>query len=528
MRTILAVLLLGSIAGAPSQRTSAQDSTQSATFKVGTKLVEVDVVARDKRGPAKGLTRDDFTLLDNGKPQDIAFFTVRSVRGAAPIRPPATSTPLPPGTVSNRPTPKDDAPPTQTVLLIDRLFLQQTNQAFDIQRIHTFLGQKRKRDGIGIYTLGTSLQVLQDVTSDESLLKRAANRLQSAQPNRDTDVTGMSARASAEYLALYMRERVNAVNQAFQAIARHLANLPGRKNLVWITEGFPLLYCNPVIGCIDFSPDTKESARALNDANVALYAVDGRGLIGALGQMTGIQNAESAGTPLQQLNPMIRSRAEAPAGPAHIETMNLLAGLTGGDVYYNTNGIEESIQSAVEDGDVTYSLGFYPAEDAQDGKVHKLDVKVDRAGVSLRHRQNYFATKPQSEAENRPSLEQLLKDPLDATQIGVLAQATPDETHPGSFNVHVTIDLHDVQLANQDRKWVGAVDLSFHLENSNSAQTTTQTVAIPEDQLAAALDKGIVVDHAIESQGKPDDLRVVVEDKATGAVGSLRIPLGRK
>src|SRR5580658_545117 len=82
MRKLLAVLFLGSVIGAPSQRASVQDPAQpSATFKVGTKLVEVDVVARDKRGPATGLTKDDFTLLDDGKPQDIAFFSVGAVAG---------------------------------------------------------------------------------------------------------------------------------------------------------------------------------------------------------------------------------------------------------------------------------------------------------------------------------------------------------------------------------------------------------------------------------------------------------------
>ena len=155
-------------------------------------------------------------------------------------------------------------------------------------------------------------------------------------------------------------------------------------------------------------------------------------------------------------------------------------------------------------------------------------MKVVRSGISLRYRENYLAPKPQSEAENRPSLDQLLKDPLDATQIGLLARATPDQTRPGFFDVRVAVDLHGVQLGNQDGKWVGAVEISFHLEDSNSAQAVTRTIEVPEDQLATALEKGIVIDHSIEWQGKASDLRVVVEDKATGAAGSLRVPLGKK
>ncbi len=56
---------------------------QPTTFRTGTKLVEVDVVVRDKTGPAAGLTKEDFSVLDNGKPQEIAVFSVKSSVGSA-------------------------------------------------------------------------------------------------------------------------------------------------------------------------------------------------------------------------------------------------------------------------------------------------------------------------------------------------------------------------------------------------------------------------------------------------------------
>lgn len=529
MCKLLAVLLLGSVAGTPSQRTSVGDTAQSsAVFRTGTKLVEVDVVARNKRGPATGLTREDFTLLDNGKPQDIAFFTVRAVRGLASAKPLAPVQRLPPGVVSNRPSPTDDAPATQTVLLLDQLFTPPVSQMYAIHRMDAFLGLRRRQDGVGIFTLGADVNVVQDMTTDDALLRRAVRRLQGRDASfRSNDTSGMTEKAAAEYKRISGDERVAALKHALQAIARHLANVPGRKSVVWITAGFPLLDCTGGF-CKDYSPDMREAAQALNEANVALFAVDARGLIGALGQMTGIPNAEFGGGPAAQVTAQMRARMYTPAGPSNIETMNFLAGLTGGNVYFNDNGLENLIQTAVEDGDVTYSLGFYPSEDSQDGKAHKLGVKVAREGVNLRYRQNYFATKPGTAAENRPSLDQLLKDPLDATQIGLLANATPDPSRSGVFNIHVSVDLHDLRLGNQDGKWTGAVELAFHVENSNAAQTTTRTFEIPEDHLATALEKGIGIDHAIEWHGKPSALRVVVEDKATGAAGSLRIPLGTK
>ncbi len=100
----------------------AQDSTP--TFSAGTKLVQVDVVARSRGGPAKGLTKDDFTVFDNGKAQKISFFSVKSARTAG-----SAAAPLPPGAVSNRTERDDEALSHATVLLIDQKNAPQAIQA---------------------------------------------------------------------------------------------------------------------------------------------------------------------------------------------------------------------------------------------------------------------------------------------------------------------------------------------------------------------------------------------------------------
>ena len=124
---------------------AAQQDTPTPTFRSGTKLVEVDVVARSKGAPATGLTKDDFTLLDNGKPQKIAFFSVQSGNVAPP--PIAGVAPLPAGEVSNR-LERADRPTGNTVIV----FLDQRNtpppeQAFAIQRIANRSISTVKTDG---------------------------------------------------------------------------------------------------------------------------------------------------------------------------------------------------------------------------------------------------------------------------------------------------------------------------------------------------------------------------------------------
>src|SRR5580692_6079493 len=97
---------------------TAQQDAPTPTFSAATKLVEVDVVARGKDGPATGLTKEDFTLLDNGKPQKISFFSVRVARTSGPVSGLA-AVPLPAGAVSNRLERGGEVSGNTTVLLID-------------------------------------------------------------------------------------------------------------------------------------------------------------------------------------------------------------------------------------------------------------------------------------------------------------------------------------------------------------------------------------------------------------------------
>jgi VWFA-related protein len=474
------------------------------TFRTTTRLVQVTVIARRKGAPATGLTRDDFTLLDNGKPQKIALFSVSSSQTRGPA-----SVPLPAGSVSNR----LEELPNATVLLIDQKNTAQIDQAFAILRIARFLGTRRRPDRIGIYTFSIegSLQVLQEITDDAELLSRAATSLKAQDPHyKDWQPLG----------------RVMDTKHVLEAIARHLASVPGRKSLVWVTTSFPLLPHADPQPDFDARSPMDEAARALTDANVALYAVDSRGLVGALSGMTAISNAEFSGP---QSPAQLELQMHAGGGfLSGTDTMSRLADLTGGLVLYNANAIEDSIREALDDSELTYALGFYPTREERDGasfKLHTLKVQVARRGVKLRYRERYFAPGTHSEASGRPTLAELLKDPLDATQLELVTETMPDRARPGFRQVRASIDLHDVHLENHNHNWVGAVDVSFLTEGSQSARTFTRSVEIPEEQLSTALDRGIVVDDSVTLNGV---VHVVAQDRATGAAGTVTVPIGSR
>jgi VWFA-related protein len=535
----------------------AQQDGQAPTFSTATKLVEVDVVARHGEGPATGLTKEDFTLLDNGKPQKISFFSVKSqAAGAAVPASGSVSAPLPAGAVSNRLERSSESPANATVLLFDQRNTKQIDQAFALQRVVKFLQAPPKGARIGVYTFGADgnlrgadgLRAVQEITDDAELLRQAAIHIKVRDPNyKSRDTAGMTAHMALDYPALNTEESAADFRHVMIAIARHLANVPGRKSLLWITTSFPLFYPEPPEpAVVDFRKEMEEGARALNDANVALYAVDARGLMGALSGLTAIQNAEFGaitqlgGQRLQSLADLRRQMLRGePISPYGLLTEQFLAGLTGGLAFFNkSNAIEETIQAAIDDGGLVYTLGFYPAPERQEGthegaslkspSVHDLKVEVDQPGVRLRYRKNYFVSKT-AVTNERASLEDLLKDSMNATQLELVAEPTPNPARPGSWDVRATVDLHEVQLERQGNVWVGGVDVSFLVEGSRNFGTITRTVEIPDKQLAAYLGKGIVVNHAIQLDGgQAGVLRIVAQDRATGAAGSVRVLLGKK
>jgi len=524
---------------------AAQQDTPPPTFRAGTKLVEVDVIARSKGAPATGLSKDDFTLLDNGKPQKIAFFSVQS--GSVPAPPAVGVAPLPAAVVSNR-SERADRPQGNTVIVfLDQRNTPQRDQAFAIQRIAKFIATRGPRDRTGIYTFGRegSLKVVQEITSDSELLSRAAASLKARDPSYlSPDVSGLSERptargrgapgapeppqghAAAEFTELFtemlIRTREIDTRQVLEQAARHLANVPGRKSLIWISPAFPLHW-----KYLDFTPDMLEAARKLNDAGVALYGVDPRGVAGALSGQTSIAPAEYGGVYTQeQIAALMIGEGRFPA-PFGSETTMLLARLTGGLTFGNDNGIEKLIQAAADDGEFTCTLGFYPAQEDRDGVRHALKVGVSKPGIALRYRQNYLASAAAT-ANDRTALQQLLTDAADSLAVELSASASPDEANPGSWQIKVNVNVRDLQLTHEDAKYAGGIDVSFHVEGAGKVVTKTLKIAIPDDQFAGFLEKGIDTSQTIDTTGGAGAVRVVVQDRTSGAAGSVTVPLSRR
>jgi hypothetical protein len=238
------------------------------------------------------LKKEDFTIFENKKPQQIAVFSVDST-----AKPLTTPPKLPQNIFSNRLTQRAGAPSSVTVLLIDSLNTKWSDQIYARQQVIQFLRQIEPGDHIAIYSLGRALKVLHDYTTDSAALLEKLSKwnaeslpdLSASEPSSELNGQGFDfdfGGGSDAESVFFTTNRVNNTLKALEAIADHLASVPGRKNLIWLSGGFPLNIGFDEIPDIDhphdqrtFNEEIDRAIRSLNHANLAVYPVDARGLV---------------------------------------------------------------------------------------------------------------------------------------------------------------------------------------------------------------------------------------------------------
>jgi len=537
-RTLAAVALIF----VPSLAIAQDTGSNAPRIRVSTRLVQISVIVQDKQGPVDGLSKDDFTVYDRGKSQTIGFFSV-AASGAAAW--PAEQ--LPPNTFSDLAQYNPAAPGSITIVLLDNLntlygsaptIFEDTpywmeDHALANAKAHLlkYLQTLGPQERVALYGLSDSLHVLSDFTTDRSLLLALVGKYDvHSQTNREIVEPGATRlpqqpaggvrppidEASMEQAAAANGVRASITLMALKAIADHVANIPGRKNLVWLTGDLP------------FSPEAM--AAILGPAQIAAYPVDSRGLLPrsvAIG--AGGMDAAQPGLPEQ-----IRGAFENPESslqPTGIDTMQRVADLTGGRAFVNGNDLTGAIRDAVHDAAILYSLGFYIDEHSADGEFHELRVTVARGGVTVRYPKAYFAAKdtPSSQNEIRNNLITAIRSPVESSEIPLQARIERATESANSLKILGVVNLSALKLVENGKVHVGALDVNI-VEQDTTGKILDQSVnhlklSLPPEQYASLLAKGLSFEKHMEIKAQSVTLRLLVEDPATARVGSLIVPL---
>jgi VWFA-related protein len=407
---------------------------ESATvLKTITRLVVVDIVATSKKGEAVAdLERSNFTVLEDGKEQTIRHFSFQQPKpvatGPAGAAPSASSTAkLPENVFSNAPRYAPDS--ALNVVLLDALNTTLPHQAYVRDQMIKFLGKMPQGHPIAVYALGSKLTLLQDFTSDPEALGEVVKKMKSnVSPLLDNAGGGPqeellppgaadSGLVPANLLQSIMQFdqertsyqtdlRITYTLSALNAIARSLAGYPGRKNLIWVSEAFPIsidpnleLTGDIFAGTRNYQEQIADASDHLNDAQIAIYPVDARGLEAPSAFSAANSGRDRFGRGLNGPRLGTALSAEAAQLQNVHATMSDMAERTGGKAFYNRNDLDNAIRKSIDDGSTYYTLAYYPENKNWNGKFRKIQVTVNRPEVKVRHRLGYYAVDPKIFAE---------------------------------------------------------------------------------------------------------------------------------
>ena len=547
-------MLLGTLGWAQQTAKTGQSAASQAqpvtTIRSTTRLVQVSVVVTDKKGePITGLKKEDFAILDENKQQQIAFFSE-----ATPA--PVNGRSLLPKTVfTNRYDLKGQDPGAVTVVLFDLLNSSVQDQAYVRKQVIKFLGSLKPQDHVAVYGLTSQLLLLHDFTQDASALAEAASKFKPREtaahdasepdyfdaPALDNDPMWQQFQARVNNANAMIADqakidRAQATAYALTAIADHVATIPGRKNLVWVSGAFPLLilpdqisYDRPATSLQMYADQATE---ALNRANVALYPVDSTGVM-TTSSMDPSQRGNST-----SLTCMDCSNKGPSPHPAMFDRQNsrnterLVASATGGEAFYGSNDIIPAMQRAFNDGRYAYTIGFYPDHAQWNGKFRKIKVETKTEGAKLRYRAGYFAIAEDASADQskaKAALQEAAASPLDATGLGMIVSGRwsgPATDRKVEF--HLGIDPKQLLLQEQTNgNLKGEVDLFFVQNNDKgeiiAADTQRVNLDLEQKQYEYLTRAGLVMERHETLAPEATEIRVLARDTGSAAVGSVTI-----
>lgn len=564
-------------AGSPDSQQAAASEQKIPAVKVNTRLVIVDVVAHDSKGRAiTDLEMPDLRILEDGKEQVIRSFVLQRPRPFA-AEPEQEQAALPANMVSNaRKFPPNTA---LNVILLDSLNSTFLNQAYVRIEMVKFLEKLPQGQPVAVFTLGRRLHMVQDFTTDLTQLKAVVNAfkgessavLQNPTGTTETSMVpqGFAAQALTDPIGgdpalLYqMKEfaeqttadqsdmRVQYTFSALLSLGRILSRYPGRKNLIWVSESIPMNVFATVTSKVQVQPGSDQVqdvytgyisdrthgdqlaylANLLTDAQVSVYPVDARGLVGSA--LYNVANGISGQGVMGGLGMQGEGKQAEALFQAHASMLDI-ADKTGGKAYYNRNDIDNALGDGIRDGSTYYILGYYPENKKWDGRFRKIQVKTRRKGINLRYRTGYFAVDREADAARHPERKEVdynLALSLESPSFSALlfmAQITPPA--PGSSTVNLlyaiepdsiqfTPDAEGLQRAQVD--CAVRVFSSDDLDNPVKSEGTKVNAALKPEAFAKIKSKFFPCQLQVDLPPGHYFLRLAARDNGSGNVGSV-------
>src|ERR1700676_5022835 len=387
--TVLLVLVL-LCASSPSQQ-----QKSDYVFRTGSELVLVNLTVHDKNGKfVQGLKPEDFTILEDNKPQKVVAFDVENVDAVpatdvAQAKPFAEPAPPPDNTSASGADPAKQFKDRRLIVLFFDLSAMEPDEIDHAvtSAEHYVDMQMAPADLVSIVSLDSSLLVNQDFTADHDLLKKQLEKFSSGSgqgfeegttsTTEGTPDTGQPFTADdTEYTIFNTDRRL----EALRSVAEKLSHVQQKKSLIYFSSGMDRTG-------IENQSELRAAVNAAVRSNLAIYTMDMRGLqalvAGGEAQNASLRgvSAYSGQSTINALNSNFTTQ----------ETLVTLASDTGGRAFLDSNDFSKIFKGVQQDTSTYYLIGYHSTNSARDGRYRRIVVKLNQPGMKIDYRRGYYA-----------------------------------------------------------------------------------------------------------------------------------------
>jgi len=560
-------------------------AAQQPTFQTTVNFVDVDVTVADAQGNfVSGLTADDFEVFEDGKPQTIQTFSYIELPVERPDRYRFAGQPVPDDVRSNR----DVSSGRVYIILLDDLNVAPLRTNIVRRHAREFIERQfGPHDLAAVVVTSGRKDAAQEFTSDPALLLRAVDsffgqRLQSAEVQRIDDYyqslamsgldqrerTGQDPQNEAVVPNLLTRmqsfdpsnlergQRAVGVLNTLRSLAEFLEGVRGRrKALLWFSEGidYPMAEVFSSQSGNEIFTATRDAITAAAQANVNIFALDPRGLIG---MTTDFVDNMRAGAPDVMGNDPNKpvgtpaSGTQALLGEMRLtqDSLRTLAESTGGFAAVDTNSFDEAFSRITDANSRYYLLGYAPPVHPRNGRFHHIEVKVKRPGLHVVARRGYPSPSGKTATERKQdSLERWARDrraggsndtstelraalnsAVQQPGLTLSVQAVPFKATAKEASVAMTVELDGAALelaAQPNGLFADTLEVSFFALNEDSrAQRGTRAslnLAVRPETYQRVRALGVRLNSRTTMPAGRYQLRVGARNPVSGKTGTV-------
>ena len=506
MRFSVPLVLIAALAQSPAPQ------QPPVTFKVEVNYVEVDASVTDAQGHfVRGLTKDDFHVVEEGVPQKLSAFSMVDIPVERVDPPLYSSKPIPADVVSNR-TPFEGR---VFVIVIDDLNTRMDRtpriRAAARQFVEHYVGAN---DVVAVVNTSGYGKAMQDFTSNRALAVKAIDgaignkemssteaQLQDYYLNRDTP--GFSTNMNASFNDMMRYNNARNTLRTLRSLADYMAGMRGRrKSVVFFSEGLDYDLVNAINNphTTDVQQEMRGFIAAATRGNISVYSVDPRGLA------TGMEDAIEIGS-LPTDGSISTTQLRDEMRIEH-DSLRTIAEETGGFAVLNQNDYRDGFSRILDDSSSYYVLGYYPTDEKHDGKFRNVKVTVDKPGLRVRTRRGYVAPLPakkESAAKGTPAertspeLLDALESPIPVSGLTLSASAAPFRGAPGhdAIPISIEVDGRTMRFAPRpDGRYMNDLEVTLYAIDSAAGKV---------------------------KDGAHDTINLVLKPQATGMSGPFRV-----